>query len=445
MPIEHIPSFWDYLNQGLMQGDTAYNQSRAVEQAKQQQQFQNLATLYSMGAADSGTLNANPVFQKMGVTVQPSQPEMRRGIIARDAAPNIQVPTGISNGPVPVTVPVKTAKPVSDTERVAAGLPTEGQLAESQVASRKAKAILAMASGQPLDDNMAAAFGLKTPGDLEAERMTKIDPLVGQAAERHVATVINGLGGRIDSKNIRTIADMAFQNYLQQRAVSRLGRMTPQEQEYARSFFSKAVLDAYERQRMLDNQEAAAHARYAGLNIGQNRNYLEAIQKQQAAVQAQMKILEADGILKYYIDNPNIQVPEVLQGRVDAYKELQDRLSRLQDAYSEYAGSSGLVAPDIAGAFSSSGEPVKRPVSGGTAAPAPAPTKSKQSPVPKKIVPADDSGNIKVNLPKRLTKAQLNTAKSLLDQMTPEARNAYIERGLNQGHLHPADAALLRQ
>lgn len=445
MPIQILPSFWSDLGQGL----SNFADERTKQQELEQQRLNSLIQLYGTGGVDASNLNSNPIMQKLGVTVQPSQGEQRRSIISRDAAPTLQVPTGISAGPagVPVTTPVKTARPPTDTERMAAGLPTQGELATSQsqvntsaAASAKARAILAMSRGEPIDENAAAAFGLSTPSDIEAEKIKRTDPLIEGAAQRHVSQVINAFGGRITAQNIKQISTLAFQNYLRTRSATKLGQLTPEESSYAQSFFDQATRNAYEEQRKLDIAQQAANARYGNINLGQNREYLTAIQNQQNATQQEMQAIEKNVPgLSYYLENPTMAAGPAFAGPIARYKALQDRQKRLQDAMSMLA--SGVVPNDIANLLSASGEAVPRGNATGSV-----PTGAPPVANPPKGVPsAAPKDQATPGGPPPMTADQLKQAQYRLSLMPVDAANATIDRGVATGRISQADAAKLRR
>lgn len=273
MPVIQTPGIWDYIGQGL--GDAAHTYysikqdqqaQKDREQADAERQAQMLMQMVQSGAVDSDTANQSPVAQKFGFKFQPSEAELRRKI-ASSPTPTAQVPAAMTGagGMAGSNITIPTGPPgsqFSDAAHQAAGLPTAGatvaasnnERLQSTLDALKQRYITAGASSMKPEE--LAAIGQKTTEEADAERRSKIDPVVGAAAQRYASGVFNttianlkvdpltAAGMAAIRRQAPTMAAAAYQQYLKdsQAAGSEVAT-TPQDKQYTKSFFDAAISD----------------------------------------------------------------------------------------------------------------------------------------------------------------------------------------------------------
>lgn len=306
MAIQRIPSFFDYLGQGIEN----YTDSRERRQDREMRARQAklselsfLSSLYGQGALPSGSLQEQINSSGLGlppVTVQPSAAERRTQILNRPDV-NVEVP----GAPIGTRVKIKGSDTATDDERVAAGLPSMQERVKSAIDIKKGQAELGT-----------------------VERTTK-DKQLEDAAPRFVSGVMGKMGPAARS-NPEAAAEAAFGEYKAMLSKSKFGGLPPADEPYARAFFSKAVRDAIMEERKLEVQEriAANRATAQDFRFRQLVTLRESARKELDDMESNSRFGQ---IVALYKGQPLEQVPVSFRGLMQAHMERENYIRQIDD------------------------------------------------------------------------------------------------------------------
>lgn len=224
MPIEQIPSVWDYLAQGLGQGQQGYNFEQQLEDKRQQLAHQNAAEnagimsqLVAAGMAPSSSMG--PILTSAGmpnVPLMPSTAEKKNTILSQ--------PGGLASA--------------SDEQLTGAGLPTHAQQDTANLAGAVAKS------------------EMPNVGEMETvKRLGAMSPLMQASAQRYVGGLVARTGG-IDQRTMPAITEQAFQQWKRDRAASGMPQIG--DDNWARQFFQQAAYDSWITQEEMNIRRLAA-------------------------------------------------------------------------------------------------------------------------------------------------------------------------------------------
>lgn len=431
----YVPSFWDYLGQGVQKGFEGFQGERDRRRQEAMQNFSVMNQLFQSGAVDNSSLQE--AAQRIGVTtpIAPNAPQMRRTIMnAPEQDLNIQVPMpGVMGATAAMPQPavrVRGRDSFTDDQRRFAGLPTSLELGTEAFQRRQLDIRNRALNGDTISDEEAIAAGIQPAWQIDAEKRKAIDPTTTSAAERYAAGIVNRIG-RIPQGNIEGLADQAFSQWMRDREGAKIGTLTPQESQYARSFFSAAVRDLWMQQQGLDIQRMNADTnrlnagnRSGGLNIPQMVNALSRISEGQTKVAENMLQGPMKSIIPFYANQSPEQIPEAYRTAVQAYNDAKARAEQYKNASALFA--SGHITPEQAQAL------MQQAAGLGGAPPASAPT--------------GDTGNIQLpggGAPS-MNDQQMSAAVSRLRQVPRERRAAVIDAAVEAGQLSAADAQKLK-
>lgn len=304
-----VPSIWDYLAQAGQSGVSAYKDQRAIEDEKRQRALQTAALLFGQGAIDNTSLTAAASAAGMpNLNVQPNAPQVRRGITSK--------PGGLA-----------AATP---EELTAGGLnPLDVQ---KQTITQQAL------QNQPITDVQSEVAGIKTPQEREQAKITAMFPILEKVGGQFADQVILDAGGRITPQNVKSLANKAYNEYKKQRASSRLGQLTPEEETYTKQFFQSALMDRLVQQRQQDIQLIAAQNRGAGSQASaEDKLFGRITALVESARREAADLLAKNPVLAMAIDNPALATTPIAKGALARYKVIQDRMDNLQTAQSVLA------------------------------------------------------------------------------------------------------------
>lgn len=324
MPVEQVPGFWDYLNQGIQRGVQYSREDAANKQAEADKHASLMTQLYQAGATDSTSLsNAVAATGEKGVNILPSKAEQRKKILA--------TPGGVDA--------------LTDEQRTDLGFPTlaekkvaDAQGATADVQTIKAKALIKFANGEDLTDNEGDLVGLGSKQDREINKLKTLDPYLGQVGDRFVAGAMNQNGGRIPPGGAQTISDKAYADYIGNRAQSGLPPMTPEQLQYTKTFMDKSVQNALIAQTRLDNDTITAEAArtHAGAArtqandnegirwFGQLNTAVESLRK------AQANLMRASPALAAALADPKLAAAPMIKGAYDQYNTYESQINALR-------------------------------------------------------------------------------------------------------------------
>lgn len=312
MAIQRIPSFWDYLGEGLNSFQEGRERRKDREEKARQAklgELQFLASLHGQGALPSGSLQEQINKSGLGlppVTIQPSQAERRNQILGRPEETDIDIPMPISTPGLPS---VRTKTPTfSDDQRIAAGLPSNTERTRERLQNTRTQQVI---------DTEKTEQRTKSIKDKDAQ--------LGAAADRFVPMAMQRMGPAAKS-NPGAVAAAAFELYRQMLAKSNFGNLPPADEEYSRSFFDKAVRDMLIEERKLEIQEALA----SGRATAQDRRFAQ-LTTLRESTRKELDNLEGNSkfgaIISMYRGRPIEQVPQSFQGIMRAHAEREAYLA----------------------------------------------------------------------------------------------------------------------
>ena len=314
MAIDKIPSFWDYLGQGLQQG---FEGRREDQQRAMQNEYGRLgllSQLYGQGALPAESLQG--AFAQSHIPginqlqIQPGKQEMVNKAIAGAPADLKQHYAFEGAG---LNAPDVVRPTVRKTE--AEATETEG------------KAKTAVAEGQGAEQSVQLRLG---------GEQTK---LLDNAAHRYVSDVVQAGGGYIDPPKAAALTDQAFNKYLADRQASNAGTL-PNLTE-AKQYFGKAMQDLLLEQRKLDIEKLSAENRNAISPQDRLFGQLQVMQNN-AIARATSLFTGLGDPAKGYLGRPMSEVPKMFQGPIKQYYDAMVAQQNIVDAMTT------LVSPELA-------------------------------------------------------------------------------------------------
>ena len=339
MPVEQVPGFWDYLNQGIDQGIERSREDTKLKQQQNQANASLVGQLFGMGAVDDTALTG--ALKNAG---------MPAGVVIKSKAQRRK--EALESGNIDA---------LSDDEKRELGFQTgvekkveAAKGAEADFSTKRLDAMNRAASGEKLSDVEYQITGLSTPGDREMERLKQMDPFLGQVGDRYVAGAINlQPGSKIAPGQAASIAEKAYSDYVANRAQSGLGTLTPQEIEYTKSYFQRAAQNALIAQKKLDIAEfeagsgrIAANQPRSGAGANPGIQWFKTLnttvdilrKKQQDIIRDSPMVLKA-------LQDPNLAKLPMVQGALQEYQEAGRQMEAYRQAQSMIAD--GQVPPNL--------------------------------------------------------------------------------------------------
>lgn len=245
MPVERVPSFWDHLSQGYIRGESNAKEEQARQDRLKQQALQNQMALFQHAAQYGSVADMQkaaggiPGMEGMSFAERPEQ--LRSRILAAppgQGASEQLIQTGGGFGSQLILPNIKGQDKFTDDQRRTAGLPTALQKRQETV------------TGQELDlkEKTTKDAIQNFDRDKQMERMTKLEPVLKDAATRFIAGPINKMGGQLKREQLPQLAEMAFQNFIADSQGKPYGNMTPEDAQQAKAYFDQAVNEAYNAQ-----------------------------------------------------------------------------------------------------------------------------------------------------------------------------------------------------
>lgn len=378
--------FWDQFTRGYEKNMDEYREKKREERArterKDAQELGLMTQLFQSGDVNAETYNQR--LAKSGITggtarvggipgvmpgadvplpvVQKSKAQRRREILAQ--------------GPEAVSA-------LSDAEREDLGFKTStqqrieaGEAAQADVIARKSQAITRFMSGEQLSDAEREVTGIMSASDRQMQQMAKLDPLLTDLGERYVADQVIQRGGEIPAGQAASIADAAFNKYIQERA-QQFGTMVPEQVQAARTYFSRAVqnmLIAQKKAQIEDfNSRTARIGANAGATRAQQSQELQWFGKITGAVEslrkAQNDLMRSSPGLSAALGDPSLAQNPLMRDAVARYNQLEEQIEGFKGVQAGLANSE--IPQNLQGALQMAdqisqqgtvGAPVKAPV-----------------------------------------------------------------------------------
>lgn len=255
MPVEQVPDFWDYLGQGIQKGVQMHRETEDKKRAQNQANAGLMAQLFQSGAVDAPALQG--ALQAAGVdpsqaTVAPSKAQKRRAVIAQGQ---------------------QAVDALSDAEKEDLGFKTgaqktieQGQVSAATTEIKKNEVFGRYLAGDKLTDQERAATGLMGQDDIELKKLNQLDPYLGQVGERYVASQMVKGNGRIAPGTAKQVAEQAYADYVAERGSTGMGGLSPEQVQYTRSYFDRAVQNALIAQSKDDLNKYQAESGRIGAN-----------------------------------------------------------------------------------------------------------------------------------------------------------------------------------
>jgi len=387
MPVEQVPDFWDYLGQGIQKGVQMHRETEDKKRAQAQANAGLMAQLFQTGAVDApqlqGALGAAGIDPSQAI-VQPNKAQKRRAVIAQ------------GQGAVDA---------LSDAEKEDLGFKTgaqktieQGQVSEATTVIKKNDVLGRYMNGEKLTDQEREATGLRGQDDIELKKLNQMDPYLGQVGERYVASQMVKGNGRIAPGTAKQVAEQAYADYVTERGQTGMGGLTPEQVQYTRSYFDRAVQNALIAQGKEDLQKYQAESGRIGANAtatwranqggsesvkwaGVMNRGEETVRKAMADLQkdpmlGMISVLPAEAVQKMAASNPQfaakLQQLEMLKQKSEAYRGALAELANggvpgnlpmlLKDAESSATQGASFNAPPPAGGGGGADPVVQRAV-----------------------------------------------------------------------------------
>lgn len=337
----------------------------------------------------------------------------------------------------------------------------QATMSADELSLAKNTALLKYAQTGELDPNMEALTGIHSAAGVELERVAKLDPLLASLGGRFVAGEMIKLGGRlptskegaIDGEAAMGIAQRAYQAYVQQRSAVGLGDMTPEEQQYAESYFTQAVQEAIIGQFKLDIAMKDAESRRIGANaqaaqrvsiqwFGKMNQALEGVRKQKA------DLLRNTPGLSNAIDNPALARSPFLRAQLERYMLLERMEGAFRNGQSEIAV--GNIPGDLSSLLDQAGDVLSGNFStaapSGGAAPA-APTAARPPAAGQPVTrPAVRPAATQTPGPKAPQGVRIKVVNTAVDRIIRgDAKTSDIDDAVNKGIFSKEEGAMIKQ
>lgn len=300
----YVPSIWDYLAQGASQGINSFQQAKsqaqdeaAKKRAETMQGLQMLMSMESQGLTPYTQVNtqmqeaakALPWLQGAQMT-GPSAGGLQAQI-ANTPEKNVVMPTVSASGFGAAPVKFRGRDQFSDTQLTRAGLPTRADEAASRTRNLRADVDLrgAIAANERAASDQAFEENMR-PVTL----ISKLEPVIMNAAERHVSSAINAAGGRLSDKQLSRLADAGYTQFLASKEGQMLMKTAPEQNVLVKSAFDKAVRDAYMVQQDMDLRKAIAAIQAGGRQGNQTAQIANALSNAAAKMETQAKNMSAE-------------------------------------------------------------------------------------------------------------------------------------------------------
>lgn len=360
--------------------------------------------LFNQGAVDASAVE--PAAQRIGIqaSIAPNAAELRRRIMAGEIEPNVE------------------------QSRFAGTMTPSESSAEDNAAARQ-DILRRMRLGEAITPQEAEFAGIDSPELRQAKRLETLQPIMTAAGQRYVAQALAESRGRIDPNRLREFAETAFQQYASDREMQMLN-LTPDDVQFARAYFYEAVMDAYRQQQMMDLQREVAGIR-ASASAGDPTRMLQRLTAIVNSAQALLRSFEQSPlatIISMYSGRPIEEVPEQHRDAVQRYKAAQQAVATANQLQMSYAA--GLISDEQVAAFA---EQAIQQLSGLNPGGSAEPVRGPQA------AASDATGT---GGPARKTNNQISALKAQLQRMGRNA-NVAVQRLIEQGLLHPEDAAKL--
>src|SRR5512138_1260693 len=432
MAIDKIPSFWDYLGQGIQQGFEGRRQDQQQAMQNEYGRLGLLSQLYGQGALPAASLQgafaASHIPGINQLQIQPGKMEMMQN--AANSAPG-DLQQHYKFEAAGLTAP----------DVVRPGV----RKAEAEATETEGKAKTAVAEGQGAEQNVQ----LKLGGE-----QTK---LLDAAAHRYVSDIVQSHGGYIDPGKASTWTDDAFNTYLAARQASNAGTL-PNLSE-AKQYFGKAMQDLLLEQRKLDIEKLSAENR--NFISPQDRTFQQLSTLENNTAARALQLFQGLGDpAKVYLGRPLNEVPAMFQGPLKQYYDALTERQNIRDAMTTLLdpGLAAYVRGEVPGMVPTPrtnrdttgtmvAPPFPRPAGGDTPTSVPVkpqPTvKSSQSvrvttrgsSAPAAPAPTAATPDLPPNL--------YTQAKARVQQIPAESRKSFLDAKLKAGQLSQGDYAKL--
>lgn len=311
-----VPSFWDYLSQGISQGHQGFLNERQRRRDEDMQNLDILSGLFQAGAIDSSEIQpqVQRVTRRPDLQIAPSAAELRRKIMSGELTPN------------------------DEQARFAGTRTTREQLAEqNQITVENIKA--RHARGEAITPQEAELAGLTDPKQRQADRLTALQPVLTAAAQRYVAQAITHTRGELDASQLAELANQAYQHYLQD-SESQMLNLTPEDMALAAPFFHEAVIDAFREQQYRELQKQLRLITASGSRGFNPATMMNALSRTRQLIQSQIEKLFSGGLgsmAAMYIGRDPSLVPDQLKPILQQYEQLKLQLDQWHQVQTGFA------------------------------------------------------------------------------------------------------------
>lgn len=380
---ELMPNFFHYLMQafpsGYQQGINRRSELEEAERWNNQFDLQREAQELQQRQINAMLV---PLEQRNQILQTPDIPGMT-GIGGHTGMPDVELPGGgpkifgfSGRAAQPGRAPRTALDDVSDEKRQVLGFPTRGAMAQAGEQQDLIDLRSAHRSGAALSKPELQSIGAPTEEAQQLERITTLEKPLQDIAKRYVAGVMTTTRGRLAPQQLAQLASQGYDAFKTDRQMKMLN-LTPDEEPYARTFFARAVMDAYAEQLDRDLQTELARARTEpkpapGIGLDDLRQLAQQLQNTISA-ELQGNLGTAYQMYEHGFPQgsqmtdpkkPNY-IPPNMALSVQAFTRKRQVLARLQQGMAQFAA--GRISPEQVQALYEDAATQLAPLASGTA------------------------------------------------------------------------------
>jgi hypothetical protein len=287
-----VPSIWDYIAQGLGAGVEGYRGAQrrgdVLDAQKREEDFrkwQALMQLHQQGTLPEDQNKAlSDLTQKVTgapIAIGPS-PAQVKAKLALSPAQGFATPQAVlPGGTLLPSIKVQGTEGVPGRQFKFAGLqtPEEEKATTLELGAESAlnQARIRVASGQGLPEDYAA-LNVKSPEQIRLDRITQLQPILDNAAQRHILAAVSKTKGRLDPRSLSQTGDIAFNNFIASDKQAKNLALNPAEMaDVQNAFRAKATelyLDQHKQDVMEQLRRLEVSARFSQSRAGQTASTL---------------------------------------------------------------------------------------------------------------------------------------------------------------------------
>jgi hypothetical protein len=326
---------------GIEQGQARRREREAQERWEKEQEAQAKRDELSRKQIEAmlfPTLEKNRILGEPDRQASAGMPGMDKmpevTVSGRPGGKDVTLFTPAARAPQPGR-PASGLSAVSEERRLALGLPTRTQVAKSEQERNVLELEQRFQAGEQLTPQELETIKQATPEARQLERITRLEAPLTSLAERYVKNIMTTTKGRISASQLEQMSGEAFNSFKKDRQLAMLN-MTPDQEPYAQTFFSQAIMDAFNAQEEMDLKKAIAEAQKIARTGRTPAQISTSINQLTTRMQARINNLDRNGMLSTISKLDSPVVPEMMRTAWEEYQRLNQGLSTLMNAQAQF-------------------------------------------------------------------------------------------------------------